>query len=85
MLAISADSLESHQKFAEKLGGVPFPMLSDQDLKVIKLYGVLNDKGTGARRSVFVLAENLRILHANANYSLSNPMHYQEIFDALEL
>ncbi len=60
-------------------------MLSDRDLAVIKLYGVLNDKGTGPRRSVFVLDQELRILHANTQYSVSNPMHYKEIIEALRL
>ena len=60
-------------------------MLSDGDLAVTKLYGVVNDKGTGPRRSVFVLEKDGRILHANRAYSVSNPLHYQAIFDALEL
>ena len=32
IVAISADSIESHRKFAERLGGLPFPLASDADL-----------------------------------------------------
>lgn len=83
MLAISADSIESHRRFAEKLGGVPFPMLSDEDSRVIRMYGVAKEEGTGARRSIFVLDRDRRILHANTRYSVSDPGHYQAIFEVL--
>ncbi len=85
VLAISADSLQSHRRFAEKLGGVPFPMLSDEGAVVITRYGVLNERGTGARRSVFVLDKDLRILHANTQFGASNPLHYRQVVEALEL
>jgi len=83
ILAISADSLDSHRKFAERLGGVPFPMLSDEEGRVIRLYGVGKPEGKGARRSIFVVDRDGRILHANTRYSVSEPKHYQAILDAL--
>jgi peroxiredoxin Q/BCP len=85
ILAISADSLESHRRFAEKLGGVPFPMLSDEEGDVIRLYGVSKPEGKGARRSVFVVDKEQRILLSNTEYSVSNPMHYKAILDALRM
>ncbi len=84
ILAISADSLESHRKFAEKLGGVEFPMLSDPEGRVIRLYGVGQEEGPGAKRSVFVLDTSGRIVYANPRYDVSNPMHYKAILDALK-
>lgn len=83
ILAISADSLESHRKFSEKLGGVPFPMLSDVEGRVIRRYGVGKPEGNGARRSLFVLDRDGRILHANPQYSVSDPDQYEAIFEAL--
>ncbi len=81
--AISADSLESHRSFAEKLGGLPFPLLSDTSLETIKAYGVVNDRGTGARRSVFVVAPDGVVAYANQRYEVSKPEHLEAIFEAL--
>src|SRR3972149_8452418 len=84
VIAISADSLASHRRFAEKLGGLPFPLLSDTNREGITRYGVLNDKGTGARRSGFVVDRGGKILLANQRYELSKPAHFEAIFQALE-
>jgi peroxiredoxin len=58
-------------------------MLSDEDGKVIRLYGVAKEEGTGAKRSVFVLDTAGRIVHVNPKYEVSNPMHYKAVLDAL--
>ena len=84
IIAISADSLESHRQFAGVLGGVPFPMLSDTTGEVIRLYGVAKDQGPGAKRSVFVLDRDGRIIHANTEYSVSTPEHYEAILEVLK-
>src|SRR5439155_17896310 len=43
ILGISADSVESHEKFKTKFG-LNFPLLSDPDKKVMKAYGVWKEK-----------------------------------------
>lgn len=43
VLGISADSVQSHKKFAEKYA-LTFPLLSDESRKVIDAYGVWGDK-----------------------------------------
>ena len=56
-MSISCDSIHSHNAFAEKLGGISFPMLSDFHPKgqMSSLYGVYNaDRGT-AVRAVFIV------------------------------
>jgi len=59
VLGISADSVESHKKFAEKYN-LPFNLLSDTEKKVINLYGV---KGLiGARRVTFIIDKNGKIV-----------------------
>jgi peroxiredoxin Q/BCP len=59
ILGISADSIESHKKFAEKYN-LPFNLLSDTEKKVINLYGV---KGLiGARRVTFIIDKNGKII-----------------------
>ena len=58
-------------------------MLSDEDGRVIRLYGVAKEEGIRARRSVFVLDTAGRIVHVNPKYEVANPMHYKEVLDAL--
>lgn len=45
VFGISADSPESHKKFADKYG-LPFTLLSDPDKKVIEAYGAKGALGT---------------------------------------
>jgi peroxiredoxin len=58
ILAISIDSIFSHQAWAEKLG-INFPLLSDFNREVIRSYGVIHEEIMGlkgiAKRSVFIL------------------------------
>ena len=54
-LAIGANLTFSQQTFAESLK-LPFPLLSDfPDRKVIRSYGVLNEKWMTAHRSFFLI------------------------------
>ncbi|MFM2072054.1 MAG: hypothetical protein RLZZ623_2317 [Actinomycetota bacterium] len=53
VLGISAQSIESHDKFAGK-HGFKFPLLADPDKKVAAMYGTLGPIGF-PRRSVFVI------------------------------
>ncbi|MBS3937138.1 MAG: redoxin domain-containing protein [Peptococcaceae bacterium] len=59
--AISADSLKSHIRFSEKLG-LPFPLLTDADKAVCKLYAVRMPI-LGIRRTVFAISQDGTILH----------------------
>jgi peroxiredoxin Q/BCP len=60
IFGISADSLESHEKFKKKLG-FPFDLLSDPDSGVCKLYDVIQEKSMygkkflGIERSTFLI------------------------------
>jgi len=53
VLAISAQSVESHQKFSTK-HGFRFPLLADTDKAVAGAYGTLGPLGF-PRRSVFII------------------------------
>ena len=53
VLGISAQSVESHEKFAGK-HGFKFPLLADPDKAVAGLYGTLGPLGF-PRRSVFIV------------------------------
>ncbi|MPZ13353.1 MAG: redoxin domain-containing protein [Chloroflexi bacterium] len=83
ILAISNDSIESHCSFAEKLGGLSFPHLSDVDLRVTQLYDVVNDRGTGCRRALFVVDRDGTARHVNRAYNVSDDAQYRELFEVL--
>ncbi len=59
IIGISADSLNSHEKFKTKLG-LPFDLLSDTDNKVCQLFDVFKEKSMygkkylGIERSTFL-------------------------------
>lgn len=66
IIGISLDSQESHQKFIKKFG-LPFPLLSDEDARVSKAYGVYKQKNMygkkywGIERSTFIIDPEGRI------------------------
>jgi len=63
VLGVSPDSAKKHQNFIKK-HDLPFPLLVDEDLTVIKAYGVWGMKKTfgkeyeGLLRTTFVIDEN---------------------------
>src|SRR5437660_11454269 len=63
VLGVSADSVESHQKFAGKYG-LPYPLLADTDTTVSQLYGVWKEKNyagkkyMGVNRETFLIDKN---------------------------
>lgn len=54
VLAVSPQSVESHEGFSCKQGGFAFPLLADEDKAVGKAYGILGPLGF-YRRSAFVI------------------------------
>ena len=67
ILGISADSIVSHQKFADKFS-LPFPLISDEDRTIIDLFGVWGPKKfmgkeyDGIHRTTFLINENQQIV-----------------------
>lgn len=83
VVAVSADSLDSHRDFADALGGVPFPLVSDEKLEATTAYGVLDEAGKRSRRAVFVIDKGGTILHVVPWFQPGNPTQYEDIFVAL--
>jgi peroxiredoxin Q/BCP len=54
VLAISAQDVDSHERFSAKHGGFDFPLLADTDKAVAARYGTLGPIGF-PRRSVFIV------------------------------
>lgn len=64
VLAISPQSVESHDEFSCEQGGFGFPLLADTDKSVAEAFGILGPLGF-YRRSVFVVDAQgiVRYLH----------------------
>ena len=60
ILGVSPDSVKSHQKFRDKYD-LSFPLLSDEEKKVVEMYGVWKEKSMygrkymGVERTTFVI------------------------------
>jgi peroxiredoxin len=85
VIAVSADGVDSHEAFAERLGGVPFPLASDTTLEAARAFDVVDDAGKRSRRAVFVIDRGGNILHAERWFQPGNPGQYEAIFRALGL
>jgi peroxiredoxin Q/BCP len=85
VIAVSADSVDSHKAFAERLDGVPFPLVSDESLEAAKAFDVIDDAAKRSRRAVFVIDQGGEILHAERWFQPGNPSQYEAIFRSLGL
>lgn len=79
ILGVSVDSLESHRKWVEELGGVNFPLLSDEGKTVSRLYDVLDEKEGVCLRGTFIISSTgeiayLVISHTNVGRSVEETL-----------
>jgi alkyl hydroperoxide reductase subunit AhpC len=79
ILGVSVDSVESHRKWAEELGGVEYPLLSDETKAVSRAYGVLDEKeGVCLRATVIINPSGdvtyLVISHTNVGRSIEETL-----------
>ena len=70
ILAIGVDDVPTHKAWADELGGVPFPLLSDPTRATCRAYGVLNPADGRAFRATFVISPEGRIA-----YMVVSPMN----------
>lgn len=76
ILGVSPDGLSSHHRFIEKID-INFILLSDEDKKVSKLYGV--DKLIGVERATFIIDKQGNIVE---EYRKVKPKgHGQKVLD----
>ena len=87
VLGVSRDSVASHKKFEEKYG-LPFPLLSDPELTVIRAYDVWQEKTNygkktmGVVRTTYLIDENGVIVRSLAKVKAAgNPA---DMLNALE-
>jgi peroxiredoxin Q/BCP len=87
VLGVSADSVESHQKFKKKYD-LNFPLLADPDKEIVKAYGTWKEKSMygrkymGIERTTFIIDEQGKITHIFPKVKV--PVHYDEVLDALQ-
>lgn len=85
VIAVSVDTLDSHQSFCKEVGGYPFPLASDTKGAVSADFGVLSEDGKRSNRAVYVIDQQGLIVHAIPWYQPNNPMQLLEVFKALGL
>lgn len=87
LLAVSADSTASHQKFREKYG-LPFSLLSDEDKRTLKKFGVWKEKSLygrkfmGIERTTFLIDKKGRIRKIFPKVKVKG--HAEEVLEALK-
>jgi peroxiredoxin Q/BCP len=87
IVGVSKDSLKSHDKFMAKYN-LPFELLSDEDLKLMELFGVWKEKTMygktflGVNRSTFLIDEKGVIVKAWRNVKVSS--HVAEVLDEIK-
>jgi peroxiredoxin Q/BCP len=85
VVGVSRDSVKSHDKFTEK-EKLPFPLLSDEDEKLCKLFDVIQEKSLygrkylGIERSTFLL-DGTGILQREWR-KVKVPGHAEEVLEA---
>jgi peroxiredoxin Q/BCP len=86
VFGISADSVESHKKFAEKYN-LPFQLLSDPEKEILQKYGVWKEKSMygrkfmGIERTTVIIDEKGMIKKIFPKVKVNG--HINEVIEAL--
>ena len=86
VFGVSADSVESHQKFSKKFE-LNFPLLSDESRATIQAYGVWKEKSMygrkymGIERTTVLIAKDGTINHVFPKVKVDG--HFAEVLEAL--
>ena len=67
VVGVSVDDVASHRAWAQELGGVSFPLLSDPGGTIAQAYGVYDEEDGHAFRATFVISAERRIAYAVAS------------------
>jgi thioredoxin-dependent peroxiredoxin len=82
VVGISADSLESHRRFAASLD-LPFRLLADTAQEVARKYGSNGDEGR-PRRTVFVVGPDGTVKYRNLRFNALDPKDYSALGAAVQ-
>lgn len=81
VVGVSADSLDTHKRFAESLG-LPFALLSDPTQRVADMYGSKGENGYN-RRTVYVIDPRGDVVYRDLRFGALDPKAYEKLRDAV--
>lgn len=81
VVGVSVDTVESHKNFAEK-NGLNFPLVSDHDKRISRIYGVLSEDGSRAERMTFIIDREGKIARVFTKVDVTK--HTDEVVAALK-
>lgn len=82
VLAVSGDYVFSHQEWA-KHHNLQFPLLSDHDHKVAKLYGSYNEAAGFNYRTIFLIDKNGVVRYSNLQFKAGDASDYTKLKEEL--
>jgi peroxiredoxin Q/BCP len=82
VVGISADSLATHQRFAQSLG-LPFRLLSDVDQHISRKYGSADRDGFN-RRTVYVVDRKGQVAYTDLRFGALDPKAYASLKAAVQ-
>lgn len=80
----SVDTLEAQQAFADKLGGLHFPLIADPDAEIANAYGVFKEEWKVAGRTTAVIGEDGVIVKTFPAAPLDGKGHAEAVFHDIE-
>jgi peroxiredoxin len=83
VLGISGDYVFSHQEWA-KFHKLQFPLLSDHDHKIARIYGVYDEPSGFNKRSVFLIDKGGVIRYTNLAFKAGDKADYNSLRTELE-
>ncbi len=83
VLGLSGDYVFSHHEWA-KHHKLQFPLLSDHDHRVARLYGSYDEASGYNRRTVFVIDRNGVVRYSNLQFKAGNAADYNSLRAELE-
>lgn len=84
VIGVSVDSAASHQKFAAK-NSLPFPLISDQDHRLVEKFGVWGEKKLAGRtymgtyRTTFIISPEGRVERIITPKEVKTKTHAEQI------
>src|ERR1043165_3366989 len=82
VLAISGDYVFSHHEWA-KFHKLPFPLLSDHDHKIARLYGSYNEAAGFNTRTVFLIDKDGVVRYSNLAFKAGDANDYNKLKEEL--
>lgn len=79
ILGVSVDSIDSHRKWVDELGGIDYPLLSDVAKNVGRAYEVLDEKEGVSHRGTFIITPTgeisyIVVSHTNVGRSVEETL-----------